>query len=71
MPRLSNRTTPAASKDGVHGTFSTPSYQIAPSYVPDSQYKYLERTDAYSPKYRRVSILTKSFSLFDHVKNLR
>jgi hypothetical protein len=57
VPRLSTLTTPPVSSDGVGGTFVIPSRQTAASYVPDSQYAYLERLRYPSPKYRPVNIL--------------
>ncbi|CAF0980946.1 unnamed protein product [Rotaria sordida] len=54
VPRLSSFTTPPISRDGAGGTFTIPSHQAASTYVPDSEYIYLERVRSYpSPKFQR------------------
>ena len=61
VPHLSTLTTPPISRDGISGTFTIPSRQPAPVYIPDSQYAYLERIRSYpSPTFQRVSMTMNS-----------
>ncbi|CAF2077202.1 unnamed protein product [Rotaria magnacalcarata] len=54
VPRLSSFNTPPISRDGAGGTFTMPPVQDTPSYIPDSQYSYLERIRSHpSTKYQR------------------
>ncbi|UJR23104.1 hypothetical protein I4U23_026126 [Adineta vaga] len=52
VPRLSTLTSPPLSNDGIDSRFSVTSNRAVTSHIADSQYKYLERIQSYSPNYK-------------------
>ncbi|CAF0990634.1 unnamed protein product [Adineta ricciae] len=53
VPRLSSLTSPPANGDRIDSRFSIPTNRAVASHVTDSQYRYLERIQSYSPNYQR------------------
>jgi len=67
VPRLNNFVSPPVSSRGGANYFTLPSRRLAPIYVPDSQYTYLDRIHSFAlPRLHRVSLLISNlfFLLF-------
>ncbi len=61
VPRLNNFVSPPVSSRGA-ANFTLPSRRLAPIYVPDSQYTYLDRIHSFAlPRLHRVSVLISNF----------